>query len=214
MHKTIEERKTVIKQVLDFPSASLEAWYVDERHQIVLQQGSDNMLLYRNGEQAADAKQLYEAHVPPFPLYQSCLCANADGRKVALPMMFMNRIGFYDFESGNQSAASLYEPTTMPGNNLHVYYCSTCTDGNYVYALYMNQSNEDSYMTSKSMEIHVFNFDGVYVRRFMVSEYIIDIACDAESLYGVDLEGSVYKYSGLIKNLYDNGNKNLFHRID
>lgn len=59
----------------------------------------------------------------------------------------------------------------------------------------MNQSNEDSYDVAKEMEIHVFDFDGVYVGRCVVQEYIIDIDCDGENLYGKNLEGDIYKYT-------------------
>lgn len=88
----------------------------------------------------------------------------------------------------------MYGTSTTSDDDMHVYYCSTCTDGNKVYALYMNQSDDDSYEVQKAMEIHVFNFDGGYIRRFSVPEYIVDIDCDEENLYGVDFDGNIYRY--------------------
>lgn len=195
LHKTIEEQKTIVNQVVDMPTASLETWYVDSDNQIVLQQHSDHFLLYRNGTSPKDAKKLYKPHMPAFPLYHSRLCASSNGQKVALPMMYMDRINFYDFDKDRLVATSMYGAKASIDDELHVYYCSTCTDGDKVYALYMNQSNEDSYDIPKAMEIHVFDFDGVYVGRFVVPEYIIDMDCDDNNLYGVDLEGSIYKYT-------------------
>lgn len=195
LHKTIEEKRTVVKRNIKMPPASLETWYVDDDKQIVLQQHADNFLLYRNGTSINDAKRLYEPHTPAFPLYHSRLCANSSGQKVALPMMYMDRINFYDFEKDCLSAVSLYGAPASTDNELHVYYCSTCTTSDKVYALYMNQSNEDSYDVAKEMEIHVFDFDGVYVGRCAVQEYIIDIDCDDENLYGKNLEGDIYKYT-------------------
>ena len=41
----------------------------------------------------------------------------------------------------------------------------------------------------------MFDFDGVYLGRYVVQEYITDIDCDDESLYGLDLEGNIYKFT-------------------
>lgn len=194
MHNTVKEQRTVLKQCLRMPPASLEAWFVDQDRQIILQQHTDNFLLYNKGDRIKDAKRLYDDHTPAFPLYQSRLCANSSGQKVALPMMYIDRVNFYDFETGKLSSVSMYGTSTTSDDDMHVYYCSTCTDGNKVYALYMNQSDDDSYEVQKAMEIHVFNFDGGYIRRFSVPEYIVDIDCDEENLYGVDFDGNIYRY--------------------
>ena len=195
LHKTIDEKRTVVKRTIEMPPASLESWYVDSGRQIVLQQHADNFSLHQNGKSIKDPKKLYEPHAPAFPLYQSRLCASPNGRKVALPMMYMDKINFYDFEKDHLSSVSVYDAPASKDDELHVYYCSTCTDGDKVYALYMNQSNEDSYDVPKNMEIHVLDFDGVYLGRYVVQEYIIDIDCDDESLYGLDLEGNIYKFT-------------------
>lgn len=195
LHKTIEEKRTIVEQTIEMPPASLESWYVDSDKQIVLQQHADNFSLLQNGKSIKDSKKLYEPHAPAFPLYQSKLCASSNGRKVALPMMYMDKVNFYDFEKDCLSSVSLYGAPTSTENELHVYYCSTCTDGEKVYALYMNQSIEDSYAVPKNMEIHVLDFDGVYLGRYVVQEYIIDIDCDDENLYGLDLEGNIYKFT-------------------
>lgn len=194
LHKTIEEGKTVVKRDIKMPPASLESWYVDDETQIVLQQVMDNFLLYHNGDRIKNAKRLYEDHTPSFPIYHSRMCVNSTGRKVALPMFYMDRINFYDFKTDRLSSVSLYGAPDSSDKELHVYYCSTCTDGDKVYALYMNQSSEESYRLPKSMEIHVLDFEGAYIGRFSVSEYLTHISCDGEFLYGVERSGDIYRY--------------------
>ena len=49
LHKTIDEKRTVVKNTIEMPPASLESWYVDSDRQIVLQQLSDNFSLHQNG---------------------------------------------------------------------------------------------------------------------------------------------------------------------
>lgn len=76
------------------------------------------------------------------------------------------------------------------------YYCKLSGNDEYVYALYMNQTYEDSFAKPKEMEIHVFSWDGKLEKILKVKEYLLTIAVDDENkfLYGRDNNNNIFKY--------------------
>jgi len=50
----------------------------------------------------------------------------------------------------------------------HIYYCGVEVTDSFIYGLYMNQSNEDTFEKEKSMEIHVFSWDGEVISKFNI----------------------------------------------
>ena len=178
------------------PIAGLEVWYAGDSDLILLQQTNDNFVLTRTSSEYKSNVELFKPNIPSFPNYQSLLTANANSTCIAMPMVHLNQINFFDFTHSQKKSVSLYEDAKMPETRLPgTYYCSACTDGNLVYALYMNQNSKDSYSTEKSMEIHVFDYDGNYKGRKILPEYVVNITIDKDGfLYGLNHEGNIYKY--------------------
>ena len=85
----------------------------------------------------------------------------------------------------------------MPDERQMRYYCNITASRNYVYALYMNQTYDDSYEVEKPMEIHVFDWSGRHIRTYATREYIwrISVSPDDRTLIACDMDNSVLKYS-------------------
>lgn len=177
--------------------ASLETWYVNDSDVLSLQQTYNNFILHRASSMFPLHLNLYTPFSPSFPTYQSRLCADNECKRVAMPMIYVNQVNFYDFNTQTRKSISVYKDASINTANTseRVYYCGACSDETKVYALYMNQDNEDSYEKRQPTEIHVFSFDGNFIRRFAVREYLIDIVCDNKgNLYGLNLDNEIYKY--------------------
>lgn len=197
LENTIKNQQIHIAKVENAAAASLAAWHCGENDNIMIQQLSDNFVLLRTGKNYKTKMELYAPHSPSFPIYQTRLCADSKGENIAMPMIYMNQINFYSFKDKKKKSVSVYEnATTSNEKDLHTYYCSACTDGALVYAIYMNQNNSEAYCIPKNTEIHVFDFYGNLKKVLICFQYIFDIDCDMDNnLYGLDLDGNVYKYA-------------------
>ena len=76
------------------------------------------------------------------------------------------------------------------------YYTGITTTSKYVYALYMNQSREEAFDKEQPTEIHVFDWDGNFVKKLVANEYLYSITVNANdnAIYACDMEGNVYRY--------------------
>ncbi len=138
---------------------------------------------------------LYEPTDDPFSKYHSYMVMNDKKKKIVSAMRFRNQINFLDLDTKERKSFSV-KSDNVPDNNPegHEYYCDIKANDDNIYALFMNQSMEDSYLVEKPMEIHEFDWDGNFIRKIPVSEYIVKIAVARNgNLYGKDLQGNIYK---------------------
>ena len=139
---------------------------------------------------------LYENTKDPFSKYHSYMVFNEKKNMLVSAMRFMDQINFFDLNTKQRQAFKIKSQNTIGNDDeRHQYYCNIKANENYVYALYMNQSAEESYDVEKPMEIHVFDWDGNFIEKILVDEYIIRIAVGKDgTIYGKDLNGNIYKY--------------------
>ena len=142
---------------------------------------------------------LYQASPNPFMRYRSFMKVNGDKSMVALAMSRMNQVNFLSLESGKRFAYSLYKNPEYPSKidaKKMVYYCDITASDKYVYVLYMNQTHDESYEVEKPMEIHVFDWDGSFVKRICVNESICRLSAspDDKILVASDKKDNVFKY--------------------
>lgn len=194
--QTITSQHICIAKVENTEPASLAAWNCGEKDNIIIQQLPSNFMLLRTGEKYKIKMELYESFSPSFPIYQSLLCVDKKGENIAMPMIYMNQINFYSFKDEKRKSVSMYVNAHSPNEgSTHTYYCSVCTDGSLIYALYMDQEESEAYSTPKSMEIHIFDYNGNIKRVLACPQYVVDIDCDTDKyLYGLDIDGNIYRY--------------------
>lgn len=144
---------------------------------------------------------LYEPTANPFSEYHSYMVMSDKRKKIAAAMRFRSQINFLDLNTKERKsfiADSDNNPSSVTDG--HEYYCNIKANDDYVFALYMNQSAEDSYDVAKPMEIHVFDWDGNFIESVKVKEYIVRIAVGSDgTIYGKDLDGNIYRYSNFRK---------------
>lgn len=195
--KTICHNTAILEKYIKTGSYSTNALLLPNESLLYIQQVEDNfkLILKKKGDVTKEV-DLFNPNTMPFPTYHCLSCINKEGTILALPMVYTNQVNFYDLSTDEKYSISLYNaPMAYDDNNCHIYYCSVCTDGKFVYALYMNQTLEDSFYQHKNSEIHVFDFKGNLMHTYTCKEYLmdIDIAFD-NCLYGLSCDEIVYKY--------------------
>lgn len=138
---------------------------------------------------------LYSPAENAFNHYHSYMVFNEKKQKIASAMRFRNQINFFDISTKKRKSVIVNTHLTKSDDDGHQYYCSVAANDSNIYALYMNQCSEDSYDVAKPMEIHVFDWEGNFIDKYRVNEYIVRIAVDKDgNIYGRDLECNVYRY--------------------
>lgn len=103
-----------------------------------------------------------------FSLYKSIWRMKPDGTYMAGAMRSINQINLFDLKSGAKKSLIINHPvasveelidanTKLEG---HRYYCDLIVTDSFIYALFMNQPYEDAFNKEKSVEIHMFSWDG------------------------------------------------------
>ena len=127
-----------------------------------------------------------------------------DKSKVAMGMRMVSQINILDLESGkllgfrhrNTPDYSFLEKDPF---NFRVYYHQICVDDDYIYGLYLNNNLTDieinlDFATS---EIHIFDWEGNFVKRVILDQKMDQIAVDLKNrtLYGYNtVEEELYAY--------------------
>lgn len=140
---------------------------------------------------------LYTPTDDAFNNYHSYMVFCDKKHKLVSAMRFRNQINFFDTNTKDRKSVIVnsHKEKYINNNEGHQYYCSISANENNIFALYMNQSDEDSYEVVKPMEIHVFDWNGNFISKYMVKEYIVRIAVDEKgNIYGRDLESNIFKY--------------------
>lgn len=139
---------------------------------------------------------LYQTTDNPFSKYHSYMAYNDDKDIIVAAMRYANQVNFMNLKTKDRKSVIVKSKKSIENDSEGFeYYCNIAANENNVFALFMNQSAEESYDVSKPMEIHSFDWEGNFIEKYKVSEYILRIAVDNKgNLYGKDLLGNVYKY--------------------
>ena len=130
-----------------------------------------------------------------------------DKRKIAMGMWVISQINILDLETGkllglrnkNTPDYSYLEEYPL---NLREYYFRLCVDNDYIYGLYANiilDIDSDVPWDISTNEIHIFDWEGNFVKRVILDHKINEIAVDLANriLYGYNsntLEEELYAY--------------------
>ena len=195
-----EQGRCIVTGKIPTTERVINAVVLDDSSLVYEQMSADNFRLNIRPANEPDPTMQIDLYVPsddPFGTYRSFMRVNLSKRIVALAMNRMNQINFISLDNGKRASSSLYEPPVLPDERQMRYYCNITASRNYVYALYMNQTYDDSYEVEKPMEIHVFDWSGRHIRTYATREYIwrISVSPDDRTLIACDMDNSVLKYS-------------------
>lgn len=179
----------------------INAFCVNDSTILYEQETKDNYRIHLFNTKQNRILKRYDLYTPSrdaFGTYYSHLLLHPDKNRLAGVMTTLNQVNFLSVKDGKKKALSLYQKAILETDDEKKtqFYCGVTSTADNVYALYMNQSQEDSFSKPKPMEIHVFGWDGTFKGVLVADEYITRIAVDTQGryLYGLDLDNNVYKY--------------------
>lgn len=179
----------------------INAFYVNDSTIVYEQETKDNYRIYMLDILKGKAIVQYDLYAPcedAFNVYHSNMLLHPNKNKLVAVMSTLNQVNFLSLKEGKKKAISLYEKSLLEKDyeKQRQYYCDVTATSDRIYALYMNQSKEDSFDKPKPMEVHVFDWDGNFKERLLVNEYIFNITVNEQGkyLYGLNLDNNVYKY--------------------
>lgn len=135
-------------------------------------------------------------------LYSTTDQIKPDLKKVVSAMGFLHQINILDLESGIYTSFRSYNTPEFSDlidkdyNELNLYYKSTCVDNDFIYTLFINKPMDMKNLPS-SNEIHVFDWDGNFIKRFILDQHIDQIRIDLANhiLYGKkEITDQVYSF--------------------
>ena len=202
LDSVMQSKQNIVKKTFKTTPRTLNAFCVNDTLLIYEQETLDNYRFCM--ENTCNSFKypyvdLYKPCQKPSEFYQSKMSFNKEHNMIVAAMRNNSQINFYNIKSGNRHSIKILRgdmSSKMNGNSNHEFYCDISTNSQYIYALYMNQSSEDAYEKEKRMEIHVFNWNGDYIKCLETTNYIIRISVDEKNewLYALDLNSNVYKY--------------------
>jgi hypothetical protein len=133
-------------------------------------------------------------------IYKDILRVKPDGQKVVSAMRYFNRVDLLDLH-GNMLNFVEYSNanrfTKDQSTELICYFEDVYVTNNYIYLLYLNQNDDEVAEIEKNVEILVFDWNLKLINKFLVSEYLLQIAVDDNDsmLFGIDyLNDMFYLY--------------------
>ncbi len=201
---TIEQDKLVVSQKYTSLYATalppgINTFLLKDSSVLVEQQNDSNYALTRlKGEEAELLEDVYLTSTSdPYGNYFSSCAISPNGEKMAWAMQNINQVNILDLVNRDRVSSSLYlKPLMVDDENVMVYYCNIAVTDKYIYALYMNQSEDDSYEVPQKSEIHVFNWRGKHIKNIVVDEYLFyfDVDDTDSNIYALDQERNLYRY--------------------
>lgn len=180
----------------------INAFCLSDPDVVYEQEIQDNFRLKIVDSRADTVKQqmdLYQPQPDAFRYYFSKTCIHPANTKLCFGMVRMNQINFLSLETMEKKSVSMYRDAEKQKEEIPeawLYYGDVAADKDRVYALYLNQSTEDTFEVPMPREIHVFDWDGNPVKKLKVKEDIMYMWLDASSgyLYGADSKDEFYRY--------------------
>ena len=128
-----------------------------------------------------------------------------DKKKMAMAMLHMNRIHIFDLEEPKnnitltpkgQGYISLKELAHQDPLQTAIYYNGVKTTQDHIFALFQNRLISDQPEQLKTVEMHVFNWDGFPQYKLHIDEYLSGFCIDQSRkiMYAFDYEENIYIY--------------------
>ena len=190
----------VVNKIFKTGNRAMASFYLNDDEVLFEQETYDSYRIVvadRNTKSVKRKVNLYKPCDNPFSAYADIAVISPNKDKLVLAMRFLNQVNFLSLKDNKRVSVSLYEDASICEDESkgREYYCDLTANSDYIYALYMNQSHDDAYEKVKPMEIHVFDWNGNFIKKIIVNEYITRISISASgTLYGCDLDDHIYKY--------------------
>ena len=211
--KSIEERKTEIFTLTDFPVQSLDAYLYRDTLQFVTITDNDRQqyrIMGLDGKEWKTFDILHDVSADDFlPQLSECIVLNQEEGLAAMLMLGLPQMNILDLNTGEvesyavspeyvhwRDIISRYDMNSM------VYYNAAISSGEHIMALYIGESIADS-VDMDCSHLHVYDWSGRFLYDITLSEVIDAISFDekTEMLYALDRNANrIYRYdlSGLI----------------
>ncbi|MFJ1262911.1 hypothetical protein ACILDS_09480 [Capnocytophaga canis] len=214
--ESISNQSAKIDQVVRFNEASAYAFFIkDSLFVLETMKNSNYWLTFFNPitETTVFDKPIYPNPSKHFTvLYQSIWAAKSDKTWIVGVMEALNQVNFVSLVDAEKSfSVSLGSATDVEkaidneGVVKHAYYCDVATTSKYVFALKLDQVEEESYEIAKPVTVEVLDWNGKLKYVLEIDEYLLDISVDEEfkKIYGLGIDGTVYEYelNGILQHL-------------
>ena len=140
----------------------------------------------------------------PFSVYKSIWRIKPDGNKMVSAMQSINMVNLLDLANGTRASFVINPPVLRLRDAIDentklekwTYYIDLNVSDKKIYALYCNQKYEESFEVEKEMEIHVFDWFGNPLCKYIVPQYITSMTVDENNscIYGLASDEKVYLY--------------------
>lgn len=203
--RSVNESTCVVdKKVKTYPM-STNAFYVNDSVvvQEVMMLANYELFTCVNGEPAKHEKIYSDDVKNPFSFYKSSMRLKESSSLLVSAMNSFNQVNFWNLRTGNRISTRLGESVDMStlldeetGLEKWVYYVDVELADNQVYALFLNQSQEDAFEKGEKTEIHLFDFSGHLLRIFELDRYAHSFCIDrsASVLFALVGDSQIYSY--------------------
>ena len=201
--KSLKEGRCIVTRTVPTAPRVINAFCLDDSTLLFEQETPGNYQLCERkiGSSEEKSQDMYRRVKDAFDTYRSFMAVNRNRKILVSAMQWLNQVNFtkLDGDSIYCKSVSLYADAQTPiedEDKQMNYYTGITTTSKYVYALYMNQSREEAFDKEQPTEIHVFDWDGNFVKKLVANEYLYSITVNANdnAIYARDMEGNVYRY--------------------
>ncbi|ATA73641.1 hypothetical protein CGC49_10385 [Capnocytophaga sp. H4358] len=205
--ESISNQSAKIDEVVRFNEASAYAFFIkDSLFVLETMKNSNYWLTFFNPitETTVFDKPIYPNSSKHFTvLYQSIWAAKNDKTWIVGAMEALNQINFVSLVDTEKSFSVCLGSVTeaekaidSDGVGKHVYYCDVDTSYNHIFALKLDQVEEESYEIPKPVTIEIFDWNGKPQYILEIEEYILGISVDEElkKIYGLSSDDTIYEY--------------------
>lgn len=163
------------------------------------------MIRYDMKNREQKTEELYSTPVDrPFSFYKSVWRKHPEKEILVAAMHSINQMNMIFPEDHGRKALVIGERTVEyydaidrdTGLENRTYYCDMAVSNDRIYGLWMDQPYDDAYEKPQQQEIHVFDWHGNPIQKFIVNEYITKFTVDNREkyLYGIDPNEAIYRY--------------------
>jgi hypothetical protein len=210
IEKSLSAKHCVFDRTVTLPVFSINSFICNDSILISEQIEWNNIKLIQiNLNNTKEIKEDILYHYPvadPFSTYRSLWRLKPDGTKMASAMHAVNMINILNLTDDSRMSLVIYPPAIKLSNIMNaytdnikwVYYVNMEVTDKYIYALYYNQVYEESFDIEKEVEIHVFDWQGNAVHKYIIPQYIRCMAIDEDNnrIYGMSsMDEQLYVYN-------------------
>ncbi len=206
--KSILEQHLTVDDIISTYPMSLSAFKLNDSITVCESMTHDNYSLikydYINKSKLFEENIYLNPSENPFSLYKSLWRINHKNNIMVGAMLSINQLNLWDLDTDKKKSVVIGKPylsdqiidkESRLGNR--TFFCDLEVSRDFIFALYMDQEYNLSYETPKEMTVFVFNWDLDLITSYVIDQYILDIAVDADQkkLYGVREDNSIFEYS-------------------